>query len=137
MPCRDYNDDNLAYSRLEKRYKDRCDELSRHACLFATALAYELHKLNLDVTKLSLGNLLEDAGEPVDQKYVKEAIDWWTGHRKADLAARKEVERKAALKARGKSLVAKLSTEDREALAAFGVSLPGTPAIKSPVKTKK
>lgn len=117
MPCLNYDD----------AYDDACDqldELSRHACLFATALSYSLDLLQQDLPVSSLTTILIDAGEPADPKFVREAVDWWTKHRKADLAGRKDAEREASLKRRGKSLLAKLSKEDRDALAAFGVTIP-------------
>lgn len=127
MPCRDYGYDRQASSRAYDDMHDMhdmLDELSRHACLFATALSYELDRLKIDLTVTSLIKILIDAGEPTDPKFVREAVGWWIKHRKADLAARKDAEREASLKRRGTSLVAKLSKNDREALAAIGVAIP-------------
>lgn len=131
MPCRDYDEPG----RSEKLLQERCDELARHACIFATALEELAVRQRLTVVEL------QEMIIKAEPKYGPQALRWWKDHKEADARAKARKEAEAALKRQGHDVIKSLTEDQRKALKAVGVSLPEvaetTTGPKKPVAKKK
>ena len=122
MPCRDYYDE-------PRHLRERCNELARHACIFATAL----HELS-DARRIPIAEI-QNWIVKAEPKYGPQALRWWKDHKEADARAKARKEAEAALKKQGHDVIKSLTEDQRKALKAVGVSLPEV--AETTTETKK